>query len=116
MISTKKSVWLLISRHNITSRSPFLEGDTNGKSSISYCGILKVWKTGDAESVLKQVDLRVQTGCTVIAIERDDELITDLTADFVIQEEDILIAGGSKKSIERFKEFVSQLSLETVLE
>ena len=67
-------------------------------------------------SSLKEVDLRAQTGCTVIAIERDDELITDLTADFVILEEDILIAGGSEKSIERFQEFVSQSSPETVLE
>ncbi|MDG5761872.1 NAD-binding protein [Natronococcus sp. A-GB1] len=65
---------------------------------------------------LKEVDLRAQTGCTVIAIERNNELRTDLTADFVIQEEDILIAGGSEKSIKKFQEFVSQSSPETVLE
>ncbi|SEH17930.1 Trk K+ transport system, NAD-binding component [Natronorubrum sediminis] len=57
---------------------------------------------------LSDVDLRRQTGCTVIAVERDDELKTDLSAGFVVSDNDILIAGGSEKAIENFKRFVTK--------
>ena len=56
---------------------------------------------------LSEADLRARTGCTVIGVERDGELRTDLTADFVVQEDDILIAGGSEDAIERFEETVT---------
>ncbi|AGB38443.1 potassium channel family protein [Natronococcus occultus] len=56
---------------------------------------------------LSDADLRARTGCTVIGVERDGELRTDLTADFVVQEDDILIAGGSEDAIERFEETVT---------
>ncbi|MDG5821077.1 potassium channel protein [Natronococcus sp. A-GB7] len=56
---------------------------------------------------LSDADLRARTGCTVIGIERDGELRTDLTAEFVVREDDILIAGGSEDAIERFEDAVT---------
>ncbi|WP_394739575.1 potassium channel family protein [Natronococcus roseus] len=56
---------------------------------------------------LSEADLRARTGCTVIGVERDGELRTDLTADFVVREGDTLIAGGSEDAIERFEETVT---------
>ncbi|TYL39171.1 metal transporter [Natronococcus pandeyae] len=60
------------------------------------------------EKSLSDIDLRAQTGCTVIAIERDGELVTDLRPDFVIKEGDTLIAGGSEEAIDRFNRLVSE--------
>jgi Trk K+ transport system NAD-binding subunit len=56
---------------------------------------------------LSDADLRARTGCTVIGVERDGELRTDLTAEFVVREDDILIAGGSEDAIERFEDAVT---------
>ena len=56
---------------------------------------------------LSEADLRARTGCTVIGVERDGELRTDLTAEFVVREDDTLIAGGSEAAIDRFEETVT---------
>lgn len=55
---------------------------------------------------LGDLDLRAKTGCTVVAIERDEALLTDLGADFVIQEDDVLIVAGSEGSQRRFRELI----------
>ncbi len=57
---------------------------------------------------LSDVDLRAQTGCTVIAIERGEELITNIGADTIFQEGDVFITGGSEKSINQLQSFVSR--------
>jgi Trk K+ transport system NAD-binding subunit len=61
-----------------------------------------------AGNSLSDVDLRAQTGCTVIAIERDGELLTDLSAETMIEKDDVLIIGGSEKATNRFAKTVLQ--------
>ncbi len=56
---------------------------------------------------LSDVNLRARTRCTVVAVERDGKLVTDLGPEFVIEEDDVLIAGGSEEAIERFRQFVT---------
>ncbi|NGM68544.1 TrkA family potassium uptake protein [Natronolimnobius sp. AArcel1] len=56
---------------------------------------------------LSDIDLRAKTGCTVIAIERGEELLTNLDSDVVVQQGDILIVGGSEEAIERLAAFIS---------
>ena len=51
---------------------------------------------------LGDVDLRARTGCTVVAAERGDELLTDLGPDFVVREDDTLIVAGSDEAINEF--------------
>ena len=51
---------------------------------------------------LGEVDLRARTGCTVVAVERDDELLTDLGPEFVVNADDVLIVAGDDEAINRF--------------
>ncbi len=55
---------------------------------------------------LADLDLRAQTGCTVVAIERDEELVTDLMGDDRILDGDILIVAGTHTAHERFREYI----------
>lgn len=56
----------------------------------------------DGES-LKGADIRANTGCTVVAVERDGHLIADLSPDFKLQKEDQLIVVGSDETINEFR-------------
>jgi Trk K+ transport system NAD-binding subunit len=53
---------------------------------------------------LAEADVRARTGCTVVAAERDGELITDIDADFVVDDGDTLIVAGTDEGIQRFSE------------
>ncbi|WP_254529988.1 potassium channel family protein [Natrinema gelatinilyticum] len=55
-----------------------------------------------ADRSLGDVDLRARTGCTVVAAERGDELLTDLGPEFTVLEDDTLIVAGSDEAINRF--------------
>lgn len=51
---------------------------------------------------LGEVDVRARTGCTVVAVERGDQLLTDLGPEFTIREGDTLIVAGSDETINEF--------------
>ena len=53
-----------------------------------------------------EADIRARTGCTVIAVEREGELLTDLGPDFVIEEDDVLVVSGDEDATTEFVEFV----------
>ncbi len=57
---------------------------------------------------LKELDLRGKTNCTVVAAERDGQVLTDIGATFTIREDDVLIVAGSEESRERFRQFVER--------
>jgi Trk K+ transport system NAD-binding subunit len=48
---------------------------------------------------LSEVDLRTRTGCTVIAVERDGDVITDVDGDFVVRSGDELVVAGPDAAI-----------------
>ena len=51
---------------------------------------------------LEDADLRARTGTTVIAVERDGQLLTDLDPGFVLQADDEVVVAGSDEDINRF--------------
>jgi Trk K+ transport system NAD-binding subunit len=56
---------------------------------------------------LAEADIRTRTGCTVIAVERDGDVRTDLGPDFRIDSGDRLIIAGSDEGTKRFRELLS---------
>lgn len=55
-----------------------------------------------AGRTLAQSDIRARTGCTVVAVDRDGSLLTELDADFRIQDGDELIVAGPDHGIAAF--------------
>lgn len=55
---------------------------------------------------IAEADIRNKTGCTVVAIEREGSLVTDVGAATEIDPEDVLIAAGSPSAVEDFRVFV----------
>jgi Trk K+ transport system NAD-binding subunit len=53
---------------------------------------------------LRDAAVRTRTGCTVIAIERNGEVITDLGPDFVVRGDDQLIIAGTDDDTNEFAE------------
>jgi len=53
-------------------------------------------------SSLAEADVRARTGVTVIAVERDDEVITDLPPEFRIEADDALIVAGTDAAVRAF--------------
>lgn len=53
---------------------------------------------------LGEADVRARLGCTVVAAERNGELLTNLGAEFTVREDDTLIVAGSDETVNRFIE------------
>ncbi|WP_158059360.1 potassium channel family protein [Halorussus halophilus] len=51
---------------------------------------------------LAEADIRSKTGCTVVAVERDGEVITDLGPEFRLQRDDDLIIAGDDEGVTEF--------------
>jgi len=51
---------------------------------------------------LEDADVRARTSCTVIAVERGDEVLTDLAASFTLQRGDSVIVAGPDSGINEF--------------
>ncbi|WP_276273759.1 potassium channel family protein [Haloarcula litorea] len=57
-----------------------------------------------AGTTLGQADVRSRTGCTVVAIERDGTVLTDLGPDVAVQRGDKLVIAGTDGDVNRFTE------------
>ncbi|MFQ3319915.1 MAG: Trk K+ transport system NAD-binding subunit [Natronomonas sp.] len=55
-----------------------------------------------AGTSLAAADIRARTGCTVVAAEREGELLTDIGPEFVIDEDDTLVVAGTDDGINQF--------------
>ena len=55
---------------------------------------------------LAEADVRARTNCTVIAAERNGELVTEIGPEFVVREGDDLIVAGADADVNRFNELV----------
>lgn len=51
---------------------------------------------------LAEADIRSETGCTVVAVERNGEVITDLGPDFRLERKDDLIIAGDDEGVTEF--------------
>lgn len=54
-------------------------------------------------STLREANIRAETGCTVVAVERNGELISELQPDFKLLKEDQLIVVGSDQTVNEFR-------------
>ncbi|MEF8878182.1 MAG: NAD-binding protein [Haloarculaceae archaeon] len=57
---------------------------------------------------LGEADVRARTGVTVLAVERDEDVLTDLGPDFRIQRGDDLVVAGTDADMNRFAAFVGE--------
>ncbi len=55
---------------------------------------------------LEEADVRARTNCTVIAAERNGELVTDVGPDFRVEPGDELILAGADEDVNRFNELL----------
>lgn len=69
--------------------------------------ILRTEAPGLVGKSLAEADVRARTNCTIIAAERDGELLTEIGPDFVVQTGDTLVVAGVDADINRFNELVS---------
>ena len=53
---------------------------------------------------IKGLQIRERTNCMIISIERDNNNISDIKADFVLQEGDILCIAGEKSKLSEFED------------
>jgi Trk K+ transport system NAD-binding subunit len=55
---------------------------------------------------LAGADVRARTNCTVVAAERNGDLITEVGPDFVVHRDDTLIVAGPDRDVNRFNEML----------
>lgn len=66
--------------------------------------VLKVAPDGFAGRRPADLDVRRRTGCSVVAVERGDEVLVDLGPDFLFRPDDTLYVCGSHSAVRRFTE------------
>lgn len=76
-----------------------------GEDVMSPARTIKIIRA-DAESLagqsFKDADVGSRTGCTVVAIERNGEVLTDLGPDFIVLWDDKVIVAGTDEDVQRF--------------
>jgi Trk K+ transport system NAD-binding subunit len=55
-----------------------------------------------AGRTLAEADVRSRTGCTVVAVERDGEVLTELGPEFRFERDDHVIVAGTDEDVNRF--------------
>ncbi|GAA0300373.1 potassium channel family protein [Halarchaeum salinum] len=63
-----------------------------------------------AGRTLAGADVRERTGCTVVAVERDGTVRTDLSPDFEFHSDDRLVVAGTDEDVASFNEFVGSVA------
>ncbi|MDZ7702037.1 MAG: NAD-binding protein [Halobacteriales archaeon] len=68
--------------------------------------IVRTSAAGLAGESLAGADVRSATGCTIVAIERDGEVLTELDPELVIEADDTLIVAGTDDAMHEFTALV----------
>jgi Trk K+ transport system NAD-binding subunit len=82
-----------------------------GEEAVSVDPQLKVLKVGPkglAGNHPAQLGIRQKTGCSVVAVERDDSLVMEFGPDFQFQPEDVIYVCGSSDATRTFLEMYPQ--------
>ncbi|MBS3761104.1 potassium channel family protein [Halodesulfurarchaeum sp.] len=83
-----------------------------GEDVITYetqIDIVKLQAPRFEGQTIVEAAIREQTGCTVIAVERDDQTITDLGPDFKLIPEDTLVVAGTDEDLLTLQEVAGTL-------
>ena len=78
-----------------------------GKESVAVdpeLQVVKVSARGIEQYHPKHGELREQTGCTVVAVERGETLEVEFSADFALQRDDAVYICGDAAAVRRFYE------------
>lgn len=70
--------------------------------------VIKVSARGLEHHHPKQSELREQTGCSVVAVERADQLLVEFGADFAFQPDDAVYICGSAEATQKFDQLFPQ--------
>jgi len=57
---------------------------------------------------LKELNLRVETGATIIAIQRGDTIHHNPPSNFILKEKDIIVFIGKREEVERAIAFIEK--------
>lgn len=68
--------------------------------------VVRTAAPGLVGTTLGEADVRSRTGCTVVGVERDGEVRTDLGPDFGVEAGDELIVAGTDEGTNRFSELL----------
>jgi Trk K+ transport system NAD-binding subunit len=69
--------------------------------------VIRTHAPGLVGRTLGEADVRARTGCTVVGVERNGEVITDLGPEFRIRDGDELVIAGTDEGTNRFTEQLS---------
>lgn len=64
--------------------------------------VMRTHAPGLVGQTLGEADVRARTGCTIVGVERDGEVVTDLGPEFRVREGDELIVAGTDEGTNRF--------------
>ena len=82
-----------------------------GEEVITFDQQVELIRTGPgdlADRTLGEADIRARTGCTVVAVERDGRLLSEMGPDFRLEARDELIVAGTDDDIVTFAELVGE--------
>lgn len=95
----------VLSSETISGRSVASEVlDEEVLSAGTNVDVVRTVAPGLVGETLEGAQVRKRTGCTVVAVERDDEVLTDLPPDFRIREGDLLVVAGTNEGTNEFVE------------
>ncbi|MFC6835712.1 potassium channel family protein [Halomarina ordinaria] len=80
-----------------------------GEEVVTYDQQVEIVRTEPgplAGRTLGDADVRARTGCTVVAVERDGEMRTELGPDFELREGDDLVVTGTDAAVSEFSQWV----------
>ncbi|MFB6160846.1 MAG: TrkA family potassium uptake protein [Haloferacaceae archaeon] len=69
--------------------------------------VVRTTASGLVGETLASADVRARTNCTVIAAERNGDLLTDVGPDFRIQRGDVLVVAGLDEDVNAFNELAT---------
>ena len=68
--------------------------------------VVRTTAPGLVGETLAEADIRSRTGCTVVAVERDGRVQTELGPEFRVQAGDELVVAGTDEGVNRFRELL----------
>ncbi len=85
-----------------------------GEEAVAVNPQLKVCRIpapGLAGKRPSDLNIRQQTGCSVVAVERGDQTLVELGGDFTFEKEDVLFVSGPTAAVGNFAEAVEQFAV-----
>lgn len=81
-------------------------GDDESLSPDSQVDVIRTEAPELVGQTLAEADVRARTGCTVVAVERDGEVLTDVGPTFRVEPDDSLVVAGTDEGTNEFKRLV----------